>query len=369
MPPLSMMIKPVSGLCNMRCTYCFYCDEMKNRQQAAYGKMTPETLEKLIRRAFLYADEQVSIAFQGGEPTLAGADFYRLLLSLEKKYNSRHLPVHHALQSNGLDFSDEMISVLKEGNFLIGISLDGTKSIHDSRRLDALHHGTFDRILCTTKRLKEAKLDFNILCVVDKTIAQHPQEVFDVLEDFEYLQFIPCLDPLDGKRDESSLTPEDFGRFLSETYQRYARKMRQGHPVSIRAFDNWLSMLAGYPPENCGFAGRCSVNYLVESNGNIYPCDFYALDEWLLGNINTCSFQKIAGSPLQQAFVRRSFAVDPDCLDCPYHFICCGGCRRDREPPMMQGPLRKNRLCEGYRAFFEKHLEDMKLLCQQLAAR
>jgi len=366
MPPLSIMVKPVSGLCNMRCTYCFYCDEMRMREQGAYGKMSPETLETLMRRIFIYADGAVSLAFQGGEPTLAGPDFYRLLLDLEKKYNTRRIPVHHALQTNGFELSDELIAVLKEGKFLLGVSMDGTQAIHDSRRIDASHRGTYDRILENTRRLTAAGVDFNILCVVDRQIAVHAGEVFDALKGFEYLQFIPRLDPIDGSKDADSLTAEDFGLFLSETWQRYARMLRRGQHISVRAFDNWLAMLAGYPPENCGFAGRCSVNYLVESNGNLYPCDFYALDEWLLGNIHTTSFQRLSKSPVQRAFVERSLAADDGCRACPYAFICRGGCRRDREPPNTDGPLLKNRLCDGYRYFFGRHLNDMQLLTRQL---
>ena len=145
MPPLVMMIKPVSGLCNMRCTYCFYADEMARREVDVYARMTDETLENLVRRAFSYADREVLFAFQGGEPTLAGADYYRKLLALEKKYNSRRLPVRHAIQTNGLSLPDDLLSVLVEGHFLVGVSLDGYRAVHDLRRVVAGGRGTYDR--------------------------------------------------------------------------------------------------------------------------------------------------------------------------------------------------------------------------------
>lgn len=369
MPPLSIMIKPVSGLCNMRCTYCFYADEMQHRQTAAYAAMQSSTLENLLRRAFAYADGSIALAFQGGEPTLAGADFFREVLRLEKKYNSRRLQVTHALQTNGLVMEDDLLSVLKEGHFLLGISVDGTQAIHDSRRIDAAGQGTYERVMATARKLREHRVEYNILCVVDRQVAQHGKEVFESLKEHGYLQFIPCLDPLDGIQHENSLTAEDFGHFLCEIYPLYEESFRRGHPVSVRAFDNWLQMLLGYPPENCGFLGRCMPNYLVESNGNVYPCDFYALDEWLLGNVNEKSFFALAKSPVQAAFLQRSCAVDEECQTCGYRALCRGGCRRDREPPMAQGKLKKNRLCEGYRMFFANHLEDMKKLAKELASR
>ncbi|MGN0746276.1 MAG: radical SAM protein [Aristaeellaceae bacterium] len=366
MPPLSIMVKPVSGLCNMRCTYCFYADEMRNRETAAFEAMTPQTLDNLLRRAFAYAEGSVSLAFQGGEPTLAGADFFRQVLRLERRYNGRGLSVNHAIQSNGLQMSDELMDVLKEGGFLVGLSVDGTKDIHDSRRRDAGGQGTYDRVMQTARRLRERGIPYNILCVVDRQVARQGERVFEELCGHEYLQFIPCLDPLDGTQGPDSLTAQDFGQFLCAIYPRYAAMLRSGRVISVRAFDNWVQMLMGYPPENCGFLGRCMPNYLVESNGNIYPCDFYALDEWLLGNVNRQSFFTLARSERAQAFCERSHKVDDECRACPYMGLCRGGCRRDREPPMGVGELHRNRLCEGYRMFFSRYMEDMQQLARQI---
>ena len=359
------MIKPVSGACNMRCTYCFYADEMKNRAEAVHARMTDETLEKLVRRVFSYAEGRVMLAFQGGEPTLAGAEFYKKLLKLERKYNSRHIPVQHALQTNGLVLDDEMIDVLKEGNFLVGVSMDGTAALHDARRIDAAGQGTYQRIRENTEKLKQAGIEFNILCVVDEAVASQPEAVMEALEPYIYLQFIACLDPLTEDKREGALTAEAYGEFLSRTYTRYAALLRAGKPISIRTFDNWLGMLAGFPPESCGFSGRCSVNYLVESNGSVYPCDFYALDEWLLGDINRVSFYALEKSEVQQRFIARSLPVPEGCKTCPYYALCRCGCCRDRD---VQGQLGENRLCAGYRLFFERHLTDMKQLAAMMFA-
>lgn len=369
MPPLSIMIKPVSGLCNMRCSYCFYSDEMTNRNVGIFESMSDETLENLVRGAFAYAEGSLLLAFQGGEPTLAGAEFFEKLLRLERRYNRRRIPVSHALQSNGLAMSNRMISVLKEGRFLVGLSVDGTRKIHDSRRVDAGGQGTYHRIMRTAEQLSANGIDYNILCVVDRQVARNGAEVFAILRRHRFLQFIPCLDPLEGSKQEDSLTPEDFGTFLCTIYPPYAKMLRAREEISIRTFDNWVQMLAGYPPENCGFLGYCMPNYLIESNGNVYPCDFYALDEWLLGNINHSSFFSLSRSPVQAAFCQRSHDMHPECVACKHLFLCHGGCRRDREPPMCVGALQKNRLCEGYRMFFDTYLSDMKALAAELFSR
>jgi len=369
MPPISIMVKPVSGRCNMRCGYCFYADELSHRESGTTECMRPETLENLVRRAFSYADGAVFFAFQGGEPTLAGAEYFRRLLDLERLYNTRGLQIQHAIQTNGLSIDNELIEVLRRGHFLVGLSVDGTRNIHDSRRLDAAGKGTYARVMKSAATLRDAGIDYNILCVVDRNVARHPKEVFDTLAPHGFLQFIPCLDPLDGSTGPNSLTAEDFGLFLTETYRLYAHELRSGRYVSVRAFDNWLRMLAGQPPETCGFSGQCAPNYLVEGSGDVYPCDFYALDEWKLGNINETSFRRMAASERMKSFIESSAAPAQDCLVCPYGSVCRGGCRRDREPQSPSGTLPKNRLCDGYRIFFSTCLADMQRLCAELGLR
>lgn len=360
---LTVMVKPVSGLCNMRCSYCFYVDEMQHRSTGVRAQMSLETLENLLRRAFAYAKDGLMLAFQGGEPTLAGAPFYQAVLALERRYNRLGVAVTHALQSNGLAMEDALLAVLREGRFLVGLSVDGTREIHDSRRVDAAGRGTYDRVMDTAARLRAQGIDYNILCVVDGAVARRGAEVFESLRPHRYLQFIPCLDPLEGPAREDALTGEDFGRFLCEIYPRYARLLRDGQEISVRTLDNWLQMLAGYPPENCGMLGLCLPNYLVESNGDVYPCDFYALDEWRMGNINEQSFFRLARSPVQAAFCGPLWA-DAACAACPYAFLCHGGCRRYREP--LTDGAGRNRLCEGYRLFFDAYLPDMRALSAEL---
>lgn len=368
MPNLSLLIKPVSGACNLRCRYCFYLDESARRQTACFGTMSETTLQTLVRRAFAYADGPVSFAFQGGEPLLAGKSFYRQVLALQKQYNTRRLPVTNALQTNGTLLDDEWAELFVQGQFLVGISLDGPASLHDRYRVDAAGAATHARALQGAELLKKHGVPYNILCVVTQQIAAAPDTVFDALAPHGYLQFIPCLDALDGQPGEFSLQPEAYGRFLVRTFDRYEGAWHSGRPVSIRAFDNWVGMLLGHPPESCGMSGRCGHYYVIEADGSVYPCDFYVLDEWNLGNINDTSFFKLANSPLGTEFRRLSIPLPESCHACPYLALCRGGCRREREPFVGTAPG-SNRLCAGVRLFFDQRLSRLQQLAREVADR
>jgi len=355
-----MMIKPVSSACNMRCTYCFYADEAKNREVSNYGIMTDETLETIVRRAFAYGDHSVSIVFQGGEPTLAGATFYQKLLHLERKYNTRGLSVSHALQTNGYWLEDDLLQVLKEGNFLLGVSLDGTQKIHDSRRIDGDGNGTYDRVMQNIQRLQKAKLPYNILCVVDNEIARNGTACYQSLKTHGYVQFVPCLEPFGHQN--TVLDPQRYGQFLIEVFHLYADDFEKHHYISVRNFDNWLQMLLGFQPELCAMKGHCSANLLVESNGDVFPCDFYALDKWKMGNVLQTNFGRLLKTDIAQHFVASSLGADENCVACAWHWICRGGCRRDRESLTRGGALQANRLCKSYQMFFESCAERLKHL-------
>ncbi len=366
LPPISIMVKPVSGACNLRCRYCFYADVASRRETANFGVMSKKTLDDLVRRAFAYADGEISFAFQGGEPTLAGIDFYREFLGLERRYNTRGLKITNAIQTNCFNIDDEWIKLFRDGNFLVGVSLDGTRELHDSCRLDAAGGKTFDRVLENIGLLRGGKVEYNILCVVNGGIAKRPNEVFDTLREHRYLQFIPCLDGFDGGTNEWSLDAEDYGRFLVGLFDRYEAAWKCGSPVSIRIFDNWIGMLLGEPPENCALAGFCGKYFLVEADGSVYPCDFYVLDKWKMGNVRESSFFRLANSEISEKFGNESKILHPDCENCKWYFICRGGCKRDCEP-VCGGKRSANRLCKGHKIFFEERFDRMLAMAKKIA--
>ena len=361
MPPLTLMIKPVSGLCNMQCRYCFYRDEMSRRKTALHEPMTLWTLENLIRRAMLRADGELSLIFQGGEPTLAGKDFYRQLLLLEKKYCRADVTVRHAIQTNGLALDEEWCAIFREGGFLVGVSLDGTAALHDQNRRDRAGEPTADRVLESIALLRREKIPYNILCVVTETMATQAKQVFSALREHAFLQFIPCMD---GSADESFLQSRSYGRFLIDLFDCYEQAYHSGKPVSIRTFDNWLAMACGYPPESCAMSGRCARATLIEADGSVYPCDFYAVDEWYLGNINETSFPQLEGSATACRFA-QPFPRPAKCSQCAWRALCRGGCRRDKEPhPESIGGV--SRWCEGLKIFFDQRGKRLHTLARSV---
>ncbi len=361
MPPVYVMIKPVSGACNMQCRYCFYCDEMAHRETAVLPPMTLQTLENVVRRTLIYADDAVTFAFQGGEPTLAGLPFYEALVRFVKQYNARHLPVQYALQTNGYDLSDEIIDFFVQHRFLLGVSLDGIRLTHDSLRPDHQKRPTYDRVLSTIGRLKKAGAEYNVLCVVNAQVAAHAREVYEALKEHMFIQFIPCLDGLDGRPQEHALDEESYLFFLKTTFDLYERDFRHGHPVSIRQFDNWLQMLLGLPPESCSMRGTCSLQYIVESDGSVYPCDFYVLDEWKMGNLNEQPLRRIARNAVGQRFIEPSLVVPDQCRSCRWYSLCRNGCRRERDSGL-------SRWCGAMQAFWDYAHERMLRMAEDIQA-
>ena len=361
------MIKPVSSACNMRCRYCFYADEASRRAVADYGRMRSDTMQQLIRRAFLYAEGSVSFAFQGGEPTLAGIDFYRDFVAEADRQNTRRLPVAYALQTNGLLLDDALCAFLSERGFLVGVSVDGAAETHDACRRDAGGAGTYDRAMAGIRALQKHGVEYNILCVVTAAAAAQPAACWQSLAAHRCLQFIPCIDGLDGEKHDFSLSPAAYGQFLIDTFACYERAWQIGAPISERRFDNYLTLLMGGQPEACGMGGVCGRYFMVEADGGVYPCDFYGLDGWRLGSVQADSFRKLEKSERYQRFHAESRVLPPSCQTCRWLGLCKGGCRRDREP-FAAGVPSENRLCEGYRMFFDACFPRMQALARRVAA-
>ena len=351
---LSFLIKPASSLCNLRCKYCFYEDESENRTQKCYGIMSAETTDKLIASAVDATTENamISIGFQGGEPTVAGLDYFRHFIEEEKKYPSRRFS--HSIQTNGYALDESWASFLAENNFLVGISIDGYKDLHDLHRLNASGEGSFDRIAANLELLKKHNVAFNALCVVTKQCTERPHRVFNRLKGmgFEYLQFIACLDPIGQERGKQSysLTPEDYGRFLCATFDDWYKDWKEGHFTSVRQFDDYIHLLTGVMPSSCAALGKCGTYLVVEADGSLYPCDFYVLDEWNLGRIGDISVLKAINSDKALSFRNDNGKRPEQCMSCTWLPLCHGGCKRDIT---YSGNDPENYFCPAYKFFFE----------------
>jgi uncharacterized protein len=351
-----MLIKPASSNCNLRCEYCFYHSLAENRQTDSYGIMDIDTLELLVKKALEYADHACSFVFQGGEPTLAGLDFFRSLTEFQKKYNAKKVQISNAIQTNGMVIDDEWARFLAENRFLVGLSLDGPKEIHDTYRTKPGGKGSFQRIMETVNRFNKYKVEYNILFVVTAYSARHAGKIYNFFKKhgFRYLQFIPCLDPLGEQPGghEYSLTPDRYAFFLKTLFDLWYNDISKGNVISIRYFDNLVSMAMGYRPEACGMSGVCSCQFVVEADGGVYPCDFYVIDEWYLGDLRHSSFEEIVKSEVTNRFIEVSKHIDTRCRECKWFGLCGGGCRRDREP-FEEGKPVLNRFCPAYAEFFE----------------
>lgn len=355
MPPLTLLIKPVSSDCNMRCNYCFYADEKKYMEIASYGLMSYTTLENVVIKALAEARWQCTFAFQGGEPTLAGLNFYEKLLELVNKHNRNRIQIKYLIQTNGYSIDKNWAVFLKQNNFLVGLSLDGIKDTHDLFRRDVQGKGTFSNVMRASQIFDNIGVSFNILTVVTAQVVKNIGKIYGFFgrNRFLYQQYIPCLDPLYEKRGQHSysLSPQLYGEFLCTLFDLWYNDFIRGKQVYVRYFDNLIHMLMGNPPESCVMAGHCSPQIVVESDGSVYPCDFYVLDEYRLGNLNENDIQYIESKRDEIKFIELSKPKNPQCTECQWLSLCRGGCRRDRECQDNSGLLH-NYFCTSYKLFF-----------------
>ena len=325
------MIKPASSSCNLRCKYCFYADISENRQTASNGIMTDDMLDVLIDRIAEVLEEEgtANISFQGGEPTVAGLEYFRKFTAKMKEHPG--IKTVYALQTNGTLIDEEWADFFKENHFLLGVSLDGWQSNMDTFRYDAAHKSVYYRILNNIDILEKKKAEYNILTVVTKDLARHPKGLFNFYKEhkYRYVQLIPCLPGLQDPEEPHSLTPELYADFCNAFFDLWYKELtvKQNY-ISINLFDNLMEMVRGHMPYQCGMLGQCSVQYVIESNGDVYPCDFYCLDEYLLGNLKENSFAQLRLSDNAMNFMETSSCMKKPCETCRYLNMCHGGCRR-----------------------------------------
>ena len=367
MRELTLMIKPASGLCNLACEYCFYRDLTRCRERASYGVMSQETLEAVVRRACREAEQGVNFIFQGGEPTLAGLEFYRQFEAFVKQYAPRGLRVNRSIQTNATLIDEEWAAFLKRYGYLAGVSLDGPAELQNDLRPMAAGGGSFSPVMAGIRRLEKAGVPYNILTVVSEPVARKGAAVYRFLRKngWDYLQFIPCLDPMEAPPTPVSLKPETYGRFLCTTFDLYFQELSRGGRVSVRWFDNVAALLAGYPPESCGVSGVCAAKIVLEADGSAYPCDFYVHQRYRLGSAVTDSFQGMLSCETARHFQEYSRPLPADCAACPAYPLCRNGCRRYRLPYLGDAPG-KNVLCGAYRQFFDYAGERLVLLARAM---
>lgn len=361
MKQIGFLIKPASSSCNMRCRYCFYADVAEHRTVRSYGIMREEVMEALIERALgLGDDARITFAFQGGEPTLAGLDFFTAFMDAVERRRT-HQTVNYALQTNGYLIDDTWATFLAEHRVLVGVSLDGYRDMHDWLRPDAAGQGTYHRVMGAIAALKRAGAEYNILTVLTAQLAKHPQKLYRFLRsnNFRYVQLIPCLPGLEGADDEFALTPELFASFYKVFFRLWLADYRAGRAPSITLFDNLIPLFAGIPPQQCGMLGACAPQFVVESSGDVYPCDFYVLDRYRCGNVLTDSLEAMATCDALRTFLAEPRRRCSQCADCPFERICHRNCKR------LNIAYYREDYC-GYRDFLEEAAPQMAAIARTL---
>lgn len=369
---IHVLIKPSSSYCNMRCKYCFYFDEVSHRETESYGFMDDQTMRLTIDKTLAYVTHSCTFAFQGGEPTVIGLDYYKRFVAYVKEVNTKKINIAFAIQTNGYVINDEWAKFFHDNHFLVGLSMDGNKDIHDKYRIDASNNGTYSKVLHASQLFDKYNVEYNILTVVTTPMAKSIQKTyrFYLRNNFVWQQYIPCLDPIASERgtQEYSLTHQSHTQFLKQLFDLWYRDIMSGKLVSIRYFDNLIGMMLGNPPESCGMAGVCTNQYVIEANGQVYPCDFYMMDEYILGNICTQTLTEIDNKRKEIGFVEKSRKIENECKQCKWFRLCRGGCRRDRED-FTTGELGKTYLCSAYNEFFEHAYPRMIEICQKIQSR
>lgn len=331
--------------------------------------MSDETLKNIIRKSMLHARGFVSYAFQGGEPLLRGIDFFEKAMALQKKYNRRGIRVQNALQTNGFAVDEAWCQFFADHHFLVGISIDGIKEVHDAYRHDRQGGGTFERIVQATEMMDAYGVDYNILTVVHQKTVEHVDEIYREYRNrgWNYQQYIACLDPLDEghQKTEYAISPEQYGKFLTRLFELWYRDWKRNRQPYIRQFENYIAMLLGYPPEACDQGGCCSIQYVVEADGGAYPCDFYMLDAYRLGSFNENTLAQLDERRKEIGFLERSHKLDSKCTVCPYYVLCRAGCQRHRDP-VKQTTYYRNYFCEGYKLFFGQCKDKMVEIARTL---
>jgi len=352
MQPFTLLIKPSGSDCNIDCAYCFYKD-----RDASVGtgrqRMSDEVLEALVRDYMRLGFPVSGFAWQGGEPTLMGVDFFKKVVELEQKYGSSGQQVSNTLQTNGVLLDDDCCRFFRGNKFLLGISIDGPKEFHDIYRVDHSGAGTFEKVMRGIECCKRHEVEFSALVLLNNVNVEQPEKLFDFLveHDLTYLQFIPCIetDPATRRVTDFSITPKQYAVFLCKVFDLwYAYGPAK---LNIREFDSLVTYFVLGKHTICTYSRQCAGFVVIEHTGDAFCCEFFVEPKWRLGNILQTPIEKLASDKKKRTFARDKEKLSNKCLACRHLDICRGGCMKDRMRLDIEG--RENYFCESYRQFFD----------------
>ena len=383
---LHVMAKPIGPICNLDCEYCYYLHKEELYPATKSWRMPGETLATYIQQ-YIEAQppgtEDITFAWQGGEPTLLGLEFFERVVELQKEFAPPGRRIANALQTNGVLLDETWAEFFKQEQFLIGLSIDGPAEMHDQYRYDKKGRGTFQSVLKALQLLKQYEVEFNALVVVNRVNSLHGKRVYTYLRDngVEFMQFIPIVErrgighhtesesasetdhPWDHLVSSRSVVPEHFGQFLCDVFDEWVK--RDVGRIFVQIFDQALAAWMGLEPSLCVFRKRCGRALAIEHNGDLYCCDHFVEPDYRLGNIHDLPIIDLASSQRQLEFgVAKESTLPQYCVACEVRFACNGECPKNRFIETPDGEAGLNYLCEGYRRFFH-HIDP---LMQQMAA-
>lgn len=346
-----LLIKPVGPRCNLRCEYCFYLE--KEPMFDSLATMNDEVLEATIKGALERGNQSFSFIWQGGEPLLAGIDFFRKAVALQKKYGAER-SVSNALQTNGTLITEEWADFFVENDFLVGVSLDGPEHIHDTYRYDVSGNSSWKTVFEKAKLCLEKNVSINILSCVTSTSVTAAIELYEFYkkEGFQYLQFIPVVERDEkGQTTEFSVGAKAYGQFLRTLFDHWYADFKDGQPqMSIRLFDTLFFALMGQTAPECGMQKTCGSYLTVEHTGDMYPCDFFVEPVHGRGNVMTHPPHDVINSKLQRLFGGAKERVEDTCTSCQWQNLCHGGCLKDRRNNPQDGKM--NYFCRAMKDFY-----------------
>ncbi len=388
-----LLVKPTGAACNLDCKYCFFLSK-EILYPGSQFRMTDDLLKAYIRQQLEAQQiDEVSINWQGGEPTLMGLDFFQRSVEYTERYKRPGQKVQYTIQTNGTKVNEEWAVFFKEHDFLVGLSMDGPKELHDQYRLNKGGQGSFDQVMQGWNLLMSQGVDVNVLCTVNAANADHPMEVYQFFRDdlkAQYMQFIPIVERVTPEMlvlanhgwsehagaerplytqsgeyvTERSVQPEQFGRFLTAIFDEWIT--RDVGQVFVQSFDaalaNWLGQ-----PSLCIFQPTCGESLVLEHNGDLYSCDHFVEPAYLLGNIKNTHLIDLVSSDRQHDFGQAKYDTLPQyCRQCDVLFACYGECPRNRFISTPDGEPNLNYLCAGYKLFFNHVDQPMRKMAQLL---
>ena len=354
-PLTNILVKPAGPDCNMACGYCFYVGKQNLFEPATKHRMGREVLQKMIRQFMEQSGKQVSITWQGGEPTLMGLDFFQDAVSFQKRYGQGQV-VGNGLQTNGFLIDGDWADFFRRYHFLIGLSLDGPEHIHDHYRKTSGGQGTWSRVVKSAGLMLDRGVAVNALTVVNDHSVRFPEEIYAFHKEtgLTYMQFIPCVES-HGSHPEHmapfSVPPEQYGAFLCTLFDLWLADFKDGVPTtSIRFFESLIFLYAGLTPPDCTLCDQCGSYVVVEHNGDVFSCDFFVEPRWKLGNVMKNRLDAMLNGRRQNEFGKEKARLPRACQQCEWISVCKGGCTKDRRATPGQGKI--NHLCAAMKTFF-----------------